>query len=71
MRKDVKTLVKYVESLGFELVSTNKHYKYRNKKLGLTVTIPNSPSDHNWLRNGQAYMRRLIRKHPELQPQDK
>lgn len=71
MRKDVKEVIAYAESLGFELVikvGRSRHLKMQHKGNGAIIIIPSTPSAPTWRRNLEADIRRYA-KHGRPSPQ--
>lgn len=58
MTKEIKDLIKTVESQGWTVErARNNHYKFRGPR-GELVVVGNSISDHRGLKNARAYLQR-------------
>ena len=59
MKKEIKRIVKALETQGFYVERSGKgHLKVKNERGGTVYVMPSTPSDHRSLKNTVAELRR-------------
>jgi len=59
MHKDIRKLVKQIESNGFSVVHGGKHLKVKNAAGATVAVISSTPGGGRWLQNTTAQLKKL------------